>query len=136
MVSIVGPKTQSEVRDGMSRSGIFVLPCTKDIDGNQDALPTVLLEALASGIPIVSTDISGVPEIIDTGVDGLLVAPDDPVALADAIENMFADREMAAKFALNGRAKAEERFDLRKSVATLEGHFRQDAPNGIVSAAA
>ena len=75
MVSIVGPKTQSEVRDGMSRSGIFVLPCTKDIDGNQDALPTVLLEALASGIPIVSTDISGVPEIIDTGVDGLLVAP-------------------------------------------------------------
>ena len=136
LVDLVGPKTQLEVLDGMSRCGVFVLPCTKDIDGNQDALPTVLLEALASGIPVVSTDISGVPEIIDSGVDGLLVSPDDPSSLADSIQKIFADRDLAERFAINGRTKAEDRFDLRKSVAKLEGDFRQEVPRSLITAGA
>ncbi len=109
----------------MRQASVFVLPCIMDSDGNQDALPTVLLEALAMGCPVVSTTISGVPEIIDDGVDGFLVGPSDAVATADAIEKILLVPGLTSEFASQGRSKAEERFDLRKNVATLEGHFRK-----------
>jgi glycosyltransferase involved in cell wall biosynthesis len=124
-VSLVGPKNLVEVQGYVKRASVFVLPCTTDTDGNQDALPTVLLEALASGCPVVSTSISGVPEIVTSGVDGLLVSPGDPLAVADAIEQILTAPVMAAEMGLRGLAKAEEKFDLRKNVAILEGHFRQ-----------
>ncbi len=124
-VELLGPKTQDEVRQYMRQASVFVLPCIMDSDGNQDALPTVLLEALAMGCPIVSTTISGVPEIVDDGVDGLLARPGDPAAIATAIEKILAVPGLASEFASQGRFKAEERFDLRKNVATLEEHFRK-----------
>ena len=125
VVDFVGAKTQAEVRGYLNQACLFVLPCTMDIDGNQDALPTVLLEALAMGCPVVSTTISGVPEIVDSNVDGLLVGPGDAQGVASAMEQLLIDPVMASEFASKGRLKAEQRFDLKKNVAILEGLFRQ-----------
>ncbi len=124
-VSFAGPKTQAEVLPYLKRATLLALPCTVDADGNQDALPTVLLEALGTGCPAVSTTVSGIPEIIDSGTNGLLVPPGNPAALAEAMEKILSSPELAARFAREGRKKAEAKFDLKKSVATLEGYYRQ-----------
>ena len=130
-VTLLGALTQAEVRDHLTRASVFALPCTVDPDGNQDALPTVLLEALAMGCPVVSTAISGVPEIVDTGVDGLLVAPGDRAALSESLETILAAPALAEEFALRGRQKVEDRFDVKKNVSLLEGHFRQSVQIGV-----
>ena len=129
-IVLLGPRTQSEVREYLERASVFALPCTLDSDGNMDALPTVLLEALASGCPIVSTTISGVPEIVDTGIDGLLVTPGDPTAMAGGIEMVLTNPALAARLALQGRQKAERKFDLKKNAAILENLFEETALNG------
>jgi len=126
-VTFAGPKTQAEVLPYLKRASLLALPCTVDADGNQDALPTVLLEALGTGCPAVSTTVSGIPEIVDSGVNGLLVPSGNPSALAEAIEKILISPELAARFAREGRKKAEAKFDLKKSVATLEGYYRQSA---------
>ncbi len=133
-VSLVGPKTQVEVLPYLKQASVLALPCTVDGDGNQDALPTVLLEALATGCPVISTTVSGIPEIIDSGTNGLLVPPGNPLALAEGIEEIFDSPETAARFSLEGRKKAEAEFDLKKSVTALEDLFRQSAENGKMAA--
>jgi glycosyltransferase involved in cell wall biosynthesis len=126
-VTFAGPKTQSEVLPYLKRATLLALPCTVDSDGNQDALPTVLLEALGTGCPAVSTTVSGIPEIIHSGIDGLLVHPNSPAELAEAMQKILTSSALAEGFARQGRKKAEEKFDLKKSVATLEGYYRQSA---------
>ncbi len=129
-VTFAGPKTQAEVLPYLKRAALLALPCTVDADGNQDALPTVLLEALATGCPAVSTTVSGIPEIIDSGVNGLLVPAGNPAALAEAMEKILSSPELAARFARAGRKKAEEKFDLKKNAAILESYYRQSAEAG------
>ncbi|MFQ5414529.1 MAG: glycosyltransferase [Phycisphaerae bacterium] len=122
-VELAGPLKQAEVQALLRRSRCFVLPCVRAKDGNVDALPTVLLEALASGCPAVSTRISGVPEIIEDGVSGLLVSPGDYAALAGAIRRVVTDGALAATLALNGRRRAEDRFDVRRNVRRMHDWF-------------
>lgn len=127
-VTFVGAKNLEEVRQLMQTSTLFCLPCTVAPDGNQDALPTVLLEALASGLPILSTTVSGIPEIVDNETDGLLVSPDDRQALSDQLRRLLTDSRLRKKLALKGRTKAEEKFDLRKNAGeTLLDAFRTSA---------
>jgi glycosyltransferase involved in cell wall biosynthesis len=138
LVHFAGPRNRDEVVDLMHRSAVMCLPCTVGPDNNQDALPTVLLEALATGLPIVSTIVSGIPEIVDSGVDGLLVPPDDARALALELSRLLQEPDLCARFAERGRRKAEEKFDLQKSVAILAGVFRESAAgrrSGAIGAA-
>jgi colanic acid/amylovoran biosynthesis glycosyltransferase len=118
-VQLAGAWPQERVADALSRYSAFALPCIRATDGNMDALPTVLLEAMASGCPIVSTRLSGIPEIVDDGRSGLLVEPNDDNALATALEVVLSDTARATAMSLEGRRRAEELFDVRKSVATL-----------------
>ncbi|MDH3584324.1 MAG: glycosyltransferase, partial [Phycisphaerae bacterium] len=80
-ITLAGAMKQDEILDLMTRATCFALPCTQATDGNVDALPTVLLEALACGCPAVSTRLSGIPEIIEDRKSGLLVEPEDDAAL-------------------------------------------------------
>ncbi len=118
-VIFAGPKNLDEVAALMHESSIFCLPCVIAADNNVDALPTVLLEALASGLPSISTVVSGIPEIIDSGVDGILVEPGDAEALAREMESLLASEELRERFSKNGLKKAAERFNLHKNVDTL-----------------
>ena len=131
-VELAGARHQEEVRDAMRSASAVCLPCLRDEDGNQDALPTVLLEAMASGLPVVSTQLSGVPEIIDADKNGLLVDPGHPTQLAEALGRVISDSALARRLSVAGRAKVSERFNIRRNVTALHQWFREGETDGAV----
>lgn len=120
-VQLVGAWPQERVAQALARASVFALPCVEAKDGNMDALPTVLLEAMAAGCPCVSTRLSGIPEIILDRHTGMLVPPEDPSALADALVELLDQSELQHRFARTGRARVEEVFDVRQNVGVLSG---------------
>ncbi len=119
LVELLGSVNEKQVKDYMRRSSCFALPCVQAKDNNVDALPTVLLEALAAGCPIVTTRLSGNPEIVEDGVSGLLVEPGTEEELAQAIRKIVVHRDLADEFAAAGRRRAQERFDIRHNVGIM-----------------
>lgn len=132
-VIFVGPKNLDEVRELMQSASIFCLPCVIAADNNVDALPTVLLEALASGLPAISTVVSGIPEIIDHEVNGILVDPDNAESLSQAMERLLKSKELQTRYSHEGRKKALERFDLHKNVATLLKAYVESSEKGRIA---
>lgn len=118
-VRLVGPQPQEKVLSVYRQATLFTLPCVIAADGNRDGLPTVLLEAMACGLPALSTNVTGVPEIIDHGVNGLLVEPGDAAALAEAITTLLYDPDRLRRMGQAARLKAEGAFDLRRNVNQL-----------------
>ena len=84
-----------------------------------DNLPTVIMEAMAAGLPVISTHVAGVPEMVHDGVSGHLVNSGDVAALAAAIKRLISDRSAAAAFGENGRALAAEKFSISANVSAL-----------------
>ncbi len=123
-VTLRGVLPTEEVAARLHAATVVVLPCIVGQDGNVDALPTVLLEAMASGRPVVSTRLSGIPEIVDDGRTGLLVPPGDPAALAEALAAIISDAARAQAMGRAGRRRAEERFDLEANVLRLRSLLR------------
>ncbi len=126
-VILVGAQPQEQVLEMLKRATVFVLPSVVSATGDRDGLPTVLLEALAMGVPAISTAIAGIPEIIEHGRTGLLVPPADPMLLANAMEEVLADAELQERLRRQGRLKAEAAFDIRKNVLVLRDLFAQSA---------
>ncbi|MCI0588616.1 MAG: glycosyltransferase family 4 protein [Planctomycetes bacterium] len=116
-VLLDGPLDQEEVRGWYREASVFALPCRLGSDGDRDGVPNVLVEAAASGVPIVSTPVSGIPELVRDGETGLVVPPRDPSALASAIERLLESPELRARLREGARALVEERFDLRRNGA-------------------
>ncbi len=118
-----GAVTQEEVIEALRGTAVVAAPCVVGEDGNQDALPTILLEALASGVPSVATPVGGIPEIVRDGIEGRLVPAGDAEALASALDELHAAPRERDRMGLAGRRRAEELFDLRKNVARLASLF-------------
>jgi glycosyltransferase involved in cell wall biosynthesis len=114
---------QDELREIYRRACVFALPCQVMDDGDRDGIPNVLAEAMAMGVPVVSTRISGIPELIDHGVNGLLVESRDPDALANALERVLTDAALRARLAEAGRRRICERFDSRRTTVALHELF-------------
>lgn len=129
-VTLAGALSQADVRDLLAESMCMALPCVHAEDGNVDALPTVLLEAMASGCPCVSTKVSGVPEIIEDGRTGFLVPPADDAALADAIACVLEAGAMHGELIRNGRRRAEACFDVRRNVGRMKVWFGEAVAAG------
>jgi glycosyltransferase involved in cell wall biosynthesis len=110
-VVLAGPKSQAELLDEYRRADALCLPCRIVDGGDRDGIPNVLVEAMACGLPSVSTAISGIPELIEHERNGLLVPPDDPRAIASALARIHTDRELAGRVARAARATVGERFD-------------------------
>ncbi len=123
-VILRGSMTTEAVESRLRDCALTVLPCVVSKDGNVDALPTVLLEAMASGRPLVSTRLSGIPEIIADGDNGLLVEPNDVAGLAEAMAAILDDPKRADEMGRAGRRRAEQLFDLYKNSATIGGLAR------------
>jgi glycosyltransferase involved in cell wall biosynthesis len=83
----------------------------------------VLIEALACGLPVVTTRLSGIPELVIDGVTGVLAEPGDPDALAAALERVLDDPDAARRWAEAGRARVEREFDIKDSAARLAALF-------------
>jgi colanic acid/amylovoran biosynthesis glycosyltransferase len=122
-VSLLGPLPHDAVMAKYAEATIFVLPCVTGFDGDRDGIPTVILEAMAMGLPVVSTELSGIPEAVASGTTGLLVEPGDSKALADALEQILEDEESRKGLGLQGRRRVEERFDSDTNVKRLVREF-------------
>ena len=92
------------------RATVVALPCVVCADGDRDGIPTVLLEAMASGAPVVSTSVSGIPEVIQSGHNGLLVDPHNPAMLADALDLLLAAADLRDRLAQAARRTIEASF--------------------------
>ena len=118
-VELPGAKPQHEIREHLAAATAFVLPSVIDPDGGMDNLPTVIMEAMAAGLPVVSTSISGIPEMVIENETGFLVPPGDVAALAGAIERLIDDIGLAGRFGERGFQRAGELFSIEKNVRSL-----------------
>ena len=123
IVSLPGPRSQEEVRRLLSEARVFVLPCATEADGGMDTLPTVIVEAMAAGLPVVSTRLAGIPEMIEHGVTGLLVEEKQPQLLADALATLLRDPALGERFGACGKSVATRRFSVEVTVAELKRHL-------------
>lgn len=127
-VQLIGPRPQEAVIELIHNSAVFTAPCVIGQDGNRDGLPTVLIESMALGTPCVATDVTGIPELVRDGVTGLLVAQNDPVELADALERMLDDAVLRTSLATTARRVIERDFDITTNTAELRKLFTAGSP--------
>lgn len=134
-VNLVGGLPREQLRQYWENAGMFVLPCIIERDGNRDGIPVVLMEAMASGIPVISTMVSGIPELIDDGVTGLLVKPDDIDALSGAMLKIIEDVTLAQQLVENARAKVVKEYNIKintgKKAGLIEMHIKQEKKNDV-----
>ena len=116
-VTFAGHRT--DIPDLLACCDIFVLPTLKD------ALPTVLIEALAAGKPIIASNVGGVPEIIENGVNGLLVAPGEPSKLVEACLRLLKDNELSRQIILAGSETVRQRFDIDTQIEQLSRMYEE-----------
>ena len=118
-VTFTGPRPQQIVAEWLRRAHVLVAPCRVGEDGNQDALPTVLIEALGAGLPTISTPVAGITEIIDHGVEGLIVPSNDSDATTAAIEQLLDSPELWRTMSTAGPHKLRNRFDRDNTIQQL-----------------
>lgn len=110
-VELTGALPQAEVRKSLYAASIFALPSVVTNTGDRDGIPVSLMEAMAAGTPSVSTRVSGIPELIDDGAEGLLVPERDAPALARALAKLLDDPALGPRLAVAARKKVELEFD-------------------------
>ena len=119
-----GGMPQERVKAMFDTADVFVLPCVVAESGDQDGIPVALMEAMALGVPVVSTGVSGIPELIADGENGLLAGAGDPAALAQAIRQIMQDSALGQRLAKQDRATIEEHFNVETIATNLESLFR------------
>jgi len=124
-VHLLGAATQAVVRAHYGRAHLFVLPCQVAANGDADGLPVSLTEALSAGLPVISTPVTGIPEVLRDGENGLLVPSGDAAALAGAIEQVLDDEALYRRLAANARPSVAAHFDRRRTVAALRALFAE-----------
>jgi colanic acid/amylovoran biosynthesis glycosyltransferase len=124
-IELTGPKAQPEIVDLLAQSNLFVFPAVEDSSGDRDNLPTVIIEAMASGLPVVAAGLGGIGEIVTHQANGLIVPEGDVDALATAIGFLAEHAELRKSYGQNGLAVVKEKFRVETTVAGLIGLFRQ-----------
>jgi glycosyltransferase involved in cell wall biosynthesis len=107
----------------MAEASLFVLPSIVAPDGQTEGIPVSLMEAMAAGRAVVSTTVSGIPELVEHGVSGLLVPPNDARALAGAIRELLSDPMRARRMGELGREKVRAEFTLSECVRRLNARL-------------
>ena len=130
-VELAGPRPQSEVIQIVQSAAVLAAPCIVSADGDRDGLPTVFPEAMALGTPCVSTDVTGIPEIVRDAETGLLAPQRDPVRLAGAIERLLVDSNLRVQLATRARRLIETEFDVHHNTAQLRAIFQAAARGGL-----
>ena len=123
-LDFAGGMQQNEIRSLMEKADVFALPCVVAADGDRDNIPVSLMEAMAAGCPVISTDVAAIPELIGDGA-GLTVPQGDARALADALQTIADDSRTVSRLSAAGRQKIETDFDLIREGAKLLDFFRR-----------
>jgi colanic acid/amylovoran biosynthesis glycosyltransferase len=118
-VTFLDDQPEDAVRRMVAGSDVLVQPSVVAPDGDMDGIPNTLIEAMALGIPVVTTSLSGIPELVIDGVTGLVVSPDDPDELAAGLQKVIEDPDAARRRAIAGLAKVGAEFDIARSAATM-----------------
>jgi glycosyltransferase involved in cell wall biosynthesis len=124
-VVLAGERGQAELIPIVQRADIFALAPFVTDDGDRDGIPNVLVEAMACGLPVVSTAVAGIPELVRHGENGLLVAPRDAGALAEALAALLDDQPRRARMGADARATVVAHFDLRAAARQIAALFEQ-----------
>ncbi|MFP4309307.1 MAG: glycosyltransferase family 4 protein [Desulfococcaceae bacterium] len=123
-----GALPHEKVLDHYRRSDLFVLGCRVAKNGDRDGIPNVLVEAMAMNLPVVATNISAIPELVVRGRTGLLVPPENPEALADAVVRLLTDAALRERVVPAARERVRERFDNRRLIRDLAEIYRREQP--------
>ena len=123
-IAVPGAMSQADLLGEYRRAGALCMPC-RVLPADRDGIPNVLVEAMAAGTPVVASAVSGIPELVADGVNGLLVAPEQPEALADALVRLHRDPALAARLCEAARATVRERFDGERQARDLAGLFER-----------
>jgi glycosyltransferase involved in cell wall biosynthesis len=129
-VILVGTQTQTWVRDRLRKSDLFALACVVTDGGGRDGIPVAMMEALAMEVPVISTSVSGIPELIHHEETGLLVPQRDANALAAAIARLAKDEPLRQKLIRKGRTLVEREYDISKNANRLAGLFQRVIEEG------
>jgi glycosyltransferase involved in cell wall biosynthesis/SAM-dependent methyltransferase len=130
LVHLEGVRSEAEINVLFKESHLFVAPFVETSTGDKDGIPTAVLEAMASALPVVATDAGSIPEVIEDGHDGIIVPQRDSEALAKAIEELIAQPDRRTELGRNGAARVRASFDATRGEqvfhdrlrALLEGH--------------
>lgn len=122
-VRLLGPVPRERVMELMSRARVLAVPCVTGSDGNRDALPTVVLEAMLVGLPVVATPIGGIEEMVRDGHEGIIIPERDTTALADALERLLRDDVEWNRLSAAGPERVAQRFTQASTLPLLLAVF-------------
>ena len=126
-IRLIGAVSQDTVHQLFTNSDIFVLPCIAGRDGDRDGIPVSLMEAMASGLPVICTSVSGIPELITHKREGLLAQPGDVTGLSEAMAGLLDNAAARETLARAAREKILREFDVRRNATELTALFAQMA---------
>lgn len=118
-IEFVGALPHDQVAEFISGLDVFVLPCKKDSNGDMDGIPMVLMEAMLCEIPVISTELSGIPELVMNNISGLTVKPENDIELSSAISKLMDSPELKLHLVSGGKQRVEDEFLLNNNVAKL-----------------
>lgn len=119
VVSLSGAMPQDELRKIINKSTVFIAPSVQKENGDQDGIPVVLMEAMALGVPVISTFVSGIPELIRNSDNGLVVEARDTSQLVEAIKKVIFSEHVQKQYAFSGRSTIEKEFNIKKTVRQI-----------------
>jgi glycosyltransferase involved in cell wall biosynthesis len=121
-----GPQRRPKVREKLWDSDVAVLASVPTSSGQREGIPVALMEAMACGVPVISSNMSGIPELVESGVSGLLLEPRDSEAIAAAMRRLNQSQELAHSLGRAARQKILDEFDLRNNASRLNELFRRN----------
>ena len=124
-VTLLGAKTQNEVALLLAEADCYVQPSIIMPSGKMEGIPVSIMEAFATGIPVVASDISGIPELVRPSETGFLVRPEDPIALADGLETVYRNPTLALQLARQGQTLVKKEFNVVKNARQLGQYILQ-----------
>jgi glycosyltransferase involved in cell wall biosynthesis len=122
----LGTMPHHEVLEHYRKADLFVLGCEVASNGDRDGIPNVLLEGMSMGVPVVVTDVSAIPELVDNEKTGLLVPPGQPERLAGAMQRLLMDSELRSRVISAARKRVAEDFNNRKLIQDLAAVYREE----------
>ena len=124
-ISFIGSLHHSDVPQWLQGLDVFALACRKDKNNDMDGIPVVLMEAMMSQVPVVSTKLSGIPELVEDGETGYLADPENPTSLANALVRVLCEKTHKKRLCSNAAKQINSKFNLLKNTKELLKHFER-----------